>query len=263
MASDSSRSIPTGSTTTADLPPHKLAANQLPTPANVTLYEAAKAGNLRRVRRCLDNGASPNWFQNPEEGATAMHKAAEGGHTDILQLLIERGGVLDDALLTNRNTPLHIACDGGQLEVAKVLVAAGAPVGAANAFGNTPLHAALMSSRPSMDLVKLLLSNGADFRYANHRQSTPLHFLAYSKFSGEEKMALCEILDDAGADVAAKDDQGMTPLHLAARDGQAALVAALLDSDAPLEAVDAQGHTPRYYAEHKGHSRIIGLLAEA
>ena len=120
-------------------------------------------------------------------------------------------------LITTKNTPLHLACEGSHVEAARALLAAGASPTIANAFGNSPLHSAIMAPRPSVALVQLLLERGADASWRNHKQSAPLNFVAYSAFSAADKATVCDSLRAQGADVTSADEEGMTPLHVAAR----------------------------------------------
>ena len=53
-------------------------------------WEAAKQGDLARMRRCLDEDASLRDARDPS-GATALHYAALHGHLEIVRLLFERG----------------------------------------------------------------------------------------------------------------------------------------------------------------------------
>jgi Ankyrin repeats (3 copies) len=107
-------------------------------------------GDLKTVKQSLAEGGSPNWFFKPDEGAAALHKAAEAGHAAVIEALLEGGSVLEERILTNHNSPLHIACDNGHLEAAQALLKAGASVNIGNAFGNSPLHACIMASKPSV-----------------------------------------------------------------------------------------------------------------
>lgn len=52
---------------------------------------------------------------------------------------------IDDRLLTNNNSPLHLACSGGHLEAVEALVAASADVNSGNSYGNAPIHGALVA----------------------------------------------------------------------------------------------------------------------
>ncbi len=57
-----------------------------------------------------------------------------------------------------------------------------------------------------------------------------------------------EHLIASGADVNARDDQGYTPLHLAAAADSAEVVRLLLDSGAEIDAVNNKGETPLNHA---------------
>src|ERR1700752_420748 len=56
---------------------------------NDQLYEAVRKGDLATVTSLLDNGADVN--AKFRYGATALFKAAERGHADIVKLLLARG----------------------------------------------------------------------------------------------------------------------------------------------------------------------------
>ena len=243
-----------------DVEPHKLASNQLPTKESVALHDCAAKGDIKGVQRNLNAGGNPNWFKKPEEGASAVHVAAEKGHAKVLELLLQEGGVIHDTLLTNQNTPLHLAAKNGNTSCCEILLERGAEVDSPNAFGNTALHQAVSSS--STSTIKLLLKNGADAAAANHKSSTPLHFTMYAKFdSPSERVQIARMLVDAGAVVNRQDDTGMTCLHVAARDNDREMVEFLLDSKADVGVKDVNGHSPQYYAEAKGNEAILKLIA--
>ena len=72
---------------------------------------------------------------------------------------------------------------------------------------------------------------------------------------------------DAGADVAARDEDGLTPLHLAARDGTPEVVTALLDAGADIGANPnewpAHGLTPLHLAAGGGTPGVVAVLLDA
>ena len=73
-----------------------------------------------------------------------MHQAAADGHAEEVAQPIAEGedvAATDNALLT----PLRMAALRGQVEAAKALVAAGAPIDARDAYGNTPLAKAVFA----------------------------------------------------------------------------------------------------------------------
>ncbi|CAK4669313.1 unnamed protein product, partial [Aphanomyces euteiches] len=59
------------------------------------LFRAAKAGDLKSVRKLLDDHADVN-YENIS-GATALHYASGDGHLKIVQELLARGASVDMA----------------------------------------------------------------------------------------------------------------------------------------------------------------------
>ncbi|VAI41113.1 unnamed protein product [Triticum turgidum subsp. durum] len=61
------------------------------------LHVAARKGNLKEVRRLLNEGMdvnAPAWGPK-SPGATPLHLAAQGGHVKIMDELLERGANID------------------------------------------------------------------------------------------------------------------------------------------------------------------------
>ena len=131
----------------------------------LTVFEAAAVGDVRRVRVLVD-----------EDPALARAYAADGfhalglgaffGHPDVVRFLIAAGA---DVSAPSRNrmqvTALHSALAGPDRESALALIAAGADVNARQQDGFTALHeAAQNGDRAAVDA---LLAAGADPSPAN------------------------------------------------------------------------------------------------
>ena len=105
--------------------------------------------------------------------------------------------------------PLHLAVDGGHTEIVELLIAKGADVKVADMSLMTPLHFAVVFGHK--EIVELLIANGADMNAKDANVGwTPLH---YAAFNGHKEIA--ELLIAKGADVNAKDEHGETPLDYA------------------------------------------------
>lgn len=116
-------------------------------------------------------------------------------------------------------------------ELARWLVSRGADVGAADTWGNTPLHSRARSWRGN---IAVLLELGADVNAATASIGTPLHAAAASKSVENARQLLA-----SGARVDARNKEGLTPLELALRgctnidlDHIPGLVTILLDAGA-------------------------------
>ena len=69
---------------------------------------------------------------------------------------------------------------------------------------------------------------------------------------------------EAGADPNAKDNEtGTSSLHMAAREGHGRIVRLLLEGGAALNAKDNEGATPLFLAMEGEHALVIALLNQA
>jgi ankyrin repeat protein len=167
-----------------------------------TLVEAAKAGDLGKVRTLLE-GNFLLASQRLSNGESPLMSALYRGHHDVVAALIDAGAEVDAfaAAATGRIddlrrqitedtvnayaydgwTPLHLAAFFGHLEAARILLDAGAAVAAVskNSLSNTPLHAATAGKHS--DVALLLLEHGADALKADSGGYTPLEIARQNK----------------------------------------------------------------------------------
>jgi Ankyrin repeats (3 copies) len=125
------------------------------------LHLAAQDGDVMRVRELLAEGRSPNAFD--EISKTPFHYAAESGHIDIMQVLLDAGADVN-AIDKPRigNTPLRdVACECS-LAVAQFLVDAGADPRIPGWMQLTALHKAEERTDDEGQRVYTLLKNVAD-----------------------------------------------------------------------------------------------------
>ncbi|MFQ5495779.1 MAG: ankyrin repeat domain-containing protein, partial [Phycisphaerae bacterium] len=159
---------------------------------------------------------------------------------------------------------LAAARAGDVQRISDLLDARPALVGVKDRYGNTPLHLAV--ERMHVGAVERLVKAGAKLEAGNRDGLVPLHLVAISG-SGpldvrSKREALTRLLIAGGADVQARDGQGLSPLHWAARKGRSGMVALLLKAKAAIEAQDHKGRTPLHLAALGNHKGIIVQLVD-
>ena len=181
-------------------------------------------------------------------GGTALHGAAENGHTDVVALLLDRGARVT-FVDHYGDVPLHRSARKGHHAVAEMLLQAGANPNAErdhdpvvsiihqaglarntivdHRTGGTPVHEA--ASQGSDVLILLLLQTGGDVDKANEDHKTALHFAAEVGHSDAVNLLIRKGAKIDGLGSTEQRPSGRrrrygvetseTPLHLAIRRG--------------------------------------------
>jgi ankyrin repeat protein len=71
---------------------------------------------------------------------------------------------------------------------------------------------------------------------------------------------IAEVLLGRDVDARAHDENGLTPLHLASRNGDMGIAQFLLEHGADLNARDSNDVTALHFASQEGHLRVVQLL---
>ena len=100
------------------------------------LVDAADSADVDRVKGILREGGSVD--VTDEDGNSALHAAAKGGHDEVVEVLLE-AKANKDAVDHEGMTPLHEAAFAGHGAIARLLVAAGAELNMVDQRGRTPL----------------------------------------------------------------------------------------------------------------------------
>jgi ankyrin repeat protein len=142
-------------------------------------------------------------------------EAAALGDLAQLNEALDRNADLISRRSSDGWTPLHLAGFFGRDDCAAFLIDNGAPLNAmsTNATRNTPLHAAL-AGNTNATLVRRLVFAGADVSARGETGLTPLHLAA-----SRGDTVLCELFVARGADPQAHMDDGTTPGELATKRG--------------------------------------------
>ncbi|KAJ0396180.1 hypothetical protein ATCC90586_010525 [Pythium insidiosum] len=143
--------------------------------------------------------------------------------------------------------PLHAAVQAGNARACALLLDHGAtawidaPLVRGDAAAETPLMMACRANHAA--LVRLLSRYGASTAVRDVDGNTLLH-LAVRCWSDDALLALLDTEAAVSALIEARNAEDETPLHLAARHGNAAAVRALLAAGASADQEDAHGRTP-------------------
>ena len=226
------------------------------------LHYATDEGHGEIAELLIAKGADVNAMA--DIGATPLHPAALSGHKEIAELLIAKGADVNAMGEFDGRTSLHYAAEEGHKKTAELLIAKGADVNAITFGQQTPMHAAAYNGH--RNIIELLIEHGADVNpqiklAGSFNNMTPLDFdLAYNQGQNSELLiehggitgskpdiSIHEAAENgyheplkyhliAGTDINSKDENGMTPLHLAVQHGQKEITELLIAKGADLNA---------------------------
>jgi ankyrin repeat protein len=144
-----------------------------------------------------------------EEGRTALHKAAENGHNDVVLALLENGADPDAQEEAFNQTPLHLAALNGHKAVVQTLLDHEASANTRDGDGWMAIHVAAWTGNE--EVMKALLDR------TNVNATTGDGLTALHCAAAQGHLNIAHLLIRAGADVNAKDNDDWTPLHWAAK----------------------------------------------
>ncbi len=114
------------------------------------------------------------------------------------------------------------------------------------------------SARDAAKIFELARARGADIAARDRRGTTPLHVAADAS-----ALPIVRLLIEAGADVNAVNEAGTTPLHFAAQREDAEIIEALRAAGANIHAENRYAMTPLFMAAEAGRVWAVGALCDA
>ncbi|XP_067662018.1 putative ankyrin repeat protein RF_0381 [Haliotis asinina] len=217
------------------------------------LHVACRGGNMKIVKYVLkQNILDINW--KTTDGYTPAVLAASGEHNDVFDLLVEKGA--DLTLVDNDgNNILHLACLWGNIEVVKyVLTKDIVDINGRSKCRSTPVTEAARYGHK--EVLYMLSINGADMTTTDESGSNILHLA----ISDDRTECARYIIAEDFVNINASDDEGMTPLILAAQEGSGDVFALLVRKGGDLTSVDADGYNILLNACVGGNADIVKYL---
>lgn len=223
----------------------------MPDAANLTIWTAAKHGDLESIRAFLADDPEAVHKQDPD-GCIALHYAAFDGSDEVVELLLNSGSN-PDARAFAGHTPLHYAAFAGHANSFRQLREAGADINALDDSLTTVLHGAAASG--TSDILDDVLAEGFVPDCGNLYGELPAHRAAQ-----RNRLEIVQRLLTLGSDQNPIDRYDMTLLHKAAVGGAVETAEWLLDNEFDALAGDLVGDTPLHSAASLGRQSIIELF---
>jgi ankyrin repeat protein len=220
------------------------------------LIAAIVAGDLSRVQKLLEEGASPD--SRNGNGIPALALAAGMRNAAIVKALLSKGA---DVHATTNNAAAKMievpvvwqAAGWGSAETLRLILQAGANPNVHDGEGITPLMIAALLG--NTETIPVLIEAKADLKARDLKEQTALMGAANS---GHYEAA--RLLLDAGAEVDALGELNATPLMYAAQHGFDDVVALLAERGADLNKKATPGLTALDLAKQNKQTMTIGLL---
>jgi len=248
----------------------------------------AVLGSMKIARLLLKHGADIS-LQN-SYCRTVLHIASQRGHLEMLRLLLsvmeQRGqkGLIHE-LDKDMHSALHLGCLRKQYAASHLLMEADPTVvNQQNADGATPLMIACSdrsaNHQDKAEVIGCILKHCANMNQRDWKMQSALH---YACISGDQSVV--ELLLKHEINPFVFDSNGMSPLHIAADQGELAMVTTICEyciahrsgttwslGDDPctewkstipiVDHTDNRGRTPLHLAAGKGHSEITKYLID-
>ncbi len=207
---------------------------------NTALMRATEAGHEDVVELLLD--ADAEQVAN-EDGDTPLTRAVEREDIVLIEVLLDAGG---DLTVVN-NVGLSVLAQATTVTVVDALIDAGIDVNAQffeieEGDGLTALMAATVAG--NLAVVRRLLDAGADPNLQSRNGDTALMMAVSRRTPIEDDVAIVEALLGAGADPNVRNNDGVTALGFAISEDRLDLARILLDAGADISLADYAGVTP-------------------
>jgi ankyrin repeat protein len=278
------------------------------------LHTVLGSKNVEAARTLLDNGANVDSLLTSY--GTPLRWAVVGGNYPMAEILLEYGAD-PDLSIRDLSTPLQEAVQTKRIRLIELLLTNGADPNLESRDDRTPLqnavyyqcglkvtealleggadptknqfeavHAAIRANDTEMlnlyldhgvdlgalegdDIHSFMASTGGDevlllmkergFQWNDHptnEENVTLLHLA----SRNGNVYACELFLRQGADVNAGDEQGTTPLHIAAQIRNSEMCTLFLNHNANINAIDEEGAPPLHVALRTGNTETCLLL---
>ncbi len=216
---------------------------------NTALHIALRTGCIHNAKWLLAHGANIQQIDN--EGSNSLHIAAQGGHIDVLVMLLEQYHLDLDFTNNNGSTALHIAAGEDHLLFVIMLINNEANVSIRDNNGFTPIQVAALSA--DIFIIKFLM----DYERSIVTRYAVMHLMA-QKF---RLTIIADLVSSYGLDINHITSNGLSILHSAAQGGNLLLMQELQRyPQFEIHRLTADGSTVLHVAALGGHDELVRTL---
>lgn len=219
------------------------------------LYHAAQLGDVNKIEELAAKGADLNVQITQDVSAKEIDIAflnliKAGDLKNAKEILDHTKDLNVNVQDMNKDTALHILSIPVAIKAVKEKVEE-----EKRADNNIQLNRHLT-------VKDQVIGNAPKAHVAVKRDKTMVGFVPDFRMEIADKVAIVQAILERMADSNIKNNEGKTPLHLAAMYGNTQVAKALLKHGADVNIQDAKGNTPAHYATQKNHQDITSLLIE-
>ena len=233
---------------------------------NRLLYYGGKKRNHNKKNKIPVDVAKDNKVRNV---LTNLNEAAKLSNEKDIQELVTFGKDINEKLSIFSFAPIHKIIDSKKdkkkkHEVLTNMLLLGSDPNIKDSNGWTALHYACQSG--DIESVKILVDKKADIIAFSNNKRTPLHLASKMNFPHIVDYLIDKIISKNRAEnkkyLNAQDENGCTPSHLAAKEGNTKCLETLLTKGADLYAVDSCGWNILHYASFHAHKDTIRFICK-
>ena len=228
------------------------------------IHLAARVGSHRvldfMISKCKEHGYPVEVVLSflDEENSTPLHAAVDGGHTDVVQVLLNHGAN-PTVCRDDQPPPIHLACSQGKLEMIEGMVQQKGKeiLQCCDQYGQSLLHRSSHTIN-CCRMIPYLVDNGVNVDSVDNQGRTPLHT---SIIAGS--LTAVKGLISHGANPFLKDHQGYNCLHHAVIRNRKAILCCLLELPSASQLVtdtNEKGNTPIHEALSLGFSELVSPM---
>ncbi|KAK2175961.1 hypothetical protein NP493_694g01070 [Ridgeia piscesae] len=211
--------------------------------------------NLAVIKELVHAGSQPG-LRN-KDGWNTLHIASRVGKREVIEFLLGRDRDLWNTRSRNGRTPLHTTALHGRLDACEVLLQQGGyNVDEADNCGTTPLMDALRNGHT--DIADLLIrQHKADTAKEDQLGRQCLHLAAEAGNSAS--VVYLNQYGDFNVNSQTLTS-GVTPLHLAAKEGHQGMIHLLISLGADVHCKDSKGRTALELARSSHQKACVDIL---